>query len=386
MTSIQESIRRMLKPVEPLPAGVYHYIAPQDDPRNYRLHLRLEQDGRGVLIINAATVLHLNQTAAEYAYHLVKGTPLQETGEKVASRYRTSREQALADFYHFKGQVETLIETPDLDPVTFLDLDRRTPYTGSISAPYRLDCALTYALSTDQEGTSAPTKRVDRELTTQEWLQVIDQAWDKGIPHIVFTGGEPTLREDLVELIQRSEDNGQVTGLLTDGLRLADSAYLETLLQTGLDHLLIIFRPDKEDAWTSLKNALDSDLFTAVHLTITPDNNASVTSLLDRLSEVGVQAISLSINAPGLETDLDKARDYVANLDLPLIWDLPVPYSALNPVTLEVQSEDQPEGAGKAWLYIEPDGDVLPAQGVNQVLGNILRDPWAQIWENAAQF
>jgi MoaA/NifB/PqqE/SkfB family radical SAM enzyme len=51
-----------------------------------------------------------------------------------------------------------------------------------------------------------------------------------------------------------------------------------------------------------------------------------------------------------------------------------------------VQSEDQPEGAGKAWLYFEPDGDVLPAQGVNQVLGNILRDPWAQIWENAAQF
>jgi MoaA/NifB/PqqE/SkfB family radical SAM enzyme len=121
-------------------------------------------------------------------------------------------------------------------------------------------------------------------------------------------------------------------------------------------------------------------------LTITPENSESVPSLLNRLSKVGVQAISLSINAPGLEADLDKARDYVANLDLPLIWDLPVPYSALNPVTLEVQSEDQPEGAGKAWLYIEPDGDVLPAQGVNQVLGNILRDPWAQIWENAAQF
>jgi MoaA/NifB/PqqE/SkfB family radical SAM enzyme len=37
------------------------------------------------------------------------------------------------------------------------------------------------------------------------------------------------------------------------------------------------------------------------------------------------------------------------------------------------------DGAGKAWLYIEPDGDVLPDQLINQVLGNILTDPWEKI-------
>jgi len=57
-----------------------------------------------------------------------------------------------------------------------------------------------------------------------------------------------------------------------------------------------------------------------------------------------------------------------------------VPYSALNPVSLELEGNEVPEGAGRAWLYVEPDGDVLPAQGVNRVLGNILRDPWEQIW------
>ena len=39
------------------------------------------------------------------------------------------------------------------------------------------------------------------------------------------------------------------------------------------------------------------------------------------------------------------------------------------------------KGAGTAWLYVEPDGDVLPAQGVNKVLGNLLTDPWEKIWK-----
>jgi MoaA/NifB/PqqE/SkfB family radical SAM enzyme len=64
-------------------------------------------------------------------------------------------------------------------------------------------------------------------------------------------------------------------------------------------------------------------------------------------------------------------------------WDLPVPYSSLNPVALELKQANRniPEGAGSAWLYVEPDGDVLPQQGVNRVLGNLLRDPWEKIWK-----
>ena len=59
-----------------------------------------------------------------------------------------------------------------------------------------------------------------------------------------------------------------------------------------------------------------------------------------------------------------------------------MPYSAINPVSLET-SQEVPNGAGVAWLYVEPDGDVLPAQGINEVLGNLLSDPWEQIWEKA---
>ena len=211
---------------EQLPKGIYHYQSPPEDPLNYRLHLRLEEDGSGLLVVNAATVLHLNQTAAEYAYHLVQRTPPDQVAEQVAKRYQVRPGTAQDDFEALQERIETLITTPDLDPVTFLDFERHEPYSDAVSAPYRLDCALTYRLPEHAPPGMAPEKRVDRELTTDEWKQVIDQAWQVGIPHIVFTGGEPTLRDDLAELIKYAEDKGQVTGLLTDGLRLADTSYL----------------------------------------------------------------------------------------------------------------------------------------------------------------
>ena len=85
--------------------------------------------------------------------------------------------------------------------------------------------------------------------------------------------------------------------------------------------------------------------------------------------------------------ELPALRQQAADLGLRLVWDLPVPYSARNPVALELAAEDQPlpEGAGSAWLYVEPDGDVLAAQGRPQVLGNLLIDPWDTIWSNPAK-
>ena len=68
---------------------------------------------------------------------------------------------------------------------------------------------------------------------------------------------------------------------------------------------------------------------------------------------------------------------------LSMVWDLPVPYSQYNPIDLELKNggNRMKKGAGNAWLYVEPDGDVLPAQGINRVMGNFLTDPWSSIWK-----
>jgi MoaA/NifB/PqqE/SkfB family radical SAM enzyme len=382
MTSIREAIRQLFASAQPLPRGTFHYQAPPDSPYPYRLHLRIEPDGSGVLIVNASTVVHLNQTAAEYAYHLITGTPRHQVGRKVAARYHITPEQAQKDFQDLVERLETMIHTPDLDPVAYLDFERRDPYSTKLSAPYRLDCALTYR-QPDVSGTDVlPTDRVRREMLNSEWYTVMDKAWEAGIPHIVFTGGEPTLRPDLPDLIAHAEKTGQVTGLISNGLRLAETDYLHQLLNSGLDHLMLVLDLQEEQAWAALRDVLVEDLFTTVHLTLTDENSTGLNALIDRLAGMGVEAISLSANDPALADGLRAAREYAAQKQLSLVWDLPVPYSAINPVSLET-SQEVPNGAGVAWLYVEPDGDVLPAQGINEVLGNLLSDPWDQIWEKA---
>jgi organic radical activating enzyme len=380
MADIIESVKRLFTPVKPLASGIFHYPAPPDAPEPYRLHLRLEPDGTGLLIVNASTILHLNPTAAEFAYHLVQQTPEEQMLVQITSRYRIGRQQALQDYRSLIDRILTLIHSQDLDPEMFLDFERTSPHSTEISAPYRLDCAITYRLPASSDESLAPTKRVDRELTTEEWCGIFDKAWSLGIPHIILTGGEPTLRDDLPQLIAHTETNGQVVGLLSDGLKLVDDQYLQELLQTGLDHLMLSLKPEDDNSWKALSNVLAADLFTAVHLTLTSQNLATTSQVLDRLAQIGVKALSLTASEDSLNDALLKLRNQAASLGLTMVWDLPVPYSSFNPVALETKKENLPPAAGHAWLYVEPDGDVLPSQGINQVLGNILRDHWEKLW------
>lgn len=384
MPNLIESIKDLFAQKEPLPPGLYTYQTPPDAEQQYRLHLRIENDGTGLLVINASTVLHLNQTAVEFAYHLIEHTDMNAVVDAVSKRYRMDRDHIRQDYQSFLDRVLTLIETPDLDPVTYLDIERQEPYTAEISAPYRLDCALTYEVSEESHREHAPQDRVDRELTTEEWVSIFQTAFDKGIPHLLFTGGEPTLRGDLPDLILKAEELGLVTGLLTDGFKLEDDAYRSMLLLNGLDHLMIVFDPQNPREWEILQKVLADDIHTTVHLTLHKGENLH--PHLEQLGEMGVHAISLSEADRDLTQELQNLRDFAAVLQLDLVWDMPVPYSQNNPVSLELEKapdQEAPEGAGKAWLYVEPDGDVLPAQGLyDQVLGNLLRDTWEKIWEN----
>lgn len=383
MTNIIQSIKELLSQKEPLPSGMVAYQTPPDAEDQYRLHLRVEKDGTGILVINASTVLHLNQTAVEYAYHIVKESDMDTIVDQVSHRYRVDKEQVRLDFENFLDKIQTMIHTPDLDPVTYLDIERQKPYSGEIAAPYRLDCALTYQVGEESHREQAPVDRVDRELSTEEWAAIFYKAFNNGIPHLLFTGGEPTLREDLPDLLLKAENLGLVTGLLTDGLKLDDDDYRETLLVNGLDHLMMVFDPDNPKQWQVLKKVLAEDLFTTVHLTL--EKGEDLRPHIEMLARMGTNALSLSETDPQLTDELQELRDFAAAQQLELVWDMPVPYSKYNPVSLELEADERqeaPQGAGKAWLYVEPDGDVLPAQGMyDHILGNMLRDPWEEIWE-----
>ena len=370
-------LNQIFSKVTPLPVGTHHMQAMQDE-KPYRLHLRLQKDGSGLLILNAATVMQLNPTAAECAFHFIKGSSPEEAAKQISARYRVDRKTALADFNNFADRIHDLISTPDLDPASFLDFERVQPH--STDSTLRLDCALTYKLPANNHTEYAPVKRVDRELTTQEWQTILDKAWQAGIPHIIFTGGEATLREDLPQLIAHAEKNGQVCGLLTDGLKLANKEYLELLLQTGLDHVMVILQPDQPRSWEAIEIIIPQDLFLTVHLTLNKENVSEAKNIMQKLAELGVENISLSTSESDLLDDLLELQGTANSLGLAIRWDLPVPYSASHPVAFETVDEEIPDGAGKTWMYVEPDGDVLPAQGeADKILGNFLKDTWESI-------
>ena len=185
------------------------------------------------------------------------------------------------------------------------------------------------------------------------------------------------------ELIAYGQKLGQVTGLLTDGYRLTDTLYFHQLLQSGLDHLMILLEPGEDQSWEAVRDSVAEDIHVTVHLTIDQADATPFITLLDRLGDMGVKEISLSANDASFAEALHVLSAAAADRLMSLVWDLPVPYSHVHPVALEIaEHEKPPSGAGRAWLYVEPDGDVLPAQGVTKVLGNLLTDPWEKIWQN----
>lgn len=382
LNKINQLFDRVFFTPKPLPPGKYSSMR-QIGEVHSRLHLRINNDGSGILIVNASTVLHLNQTAAEVAFHLINNHAKDEIATELSKRYQVKREAALHDIEDFEVRIETLVKTPDLDPETFLDMERVARHGEDMEIPLRLDCALTYQIPSGEAGLYTPVKRVDRTLDTEEWKAIIKQAWEWGIPHAVFTGGEPTLRPDLKELLQAGEELGMVTGLITDGNRLTDIDYFHGLLDAGLDHLMILLNDKEETSWEAIRDAVNEDIHLTVHVTLTANLIKNMNSTLDRLVIIGVKNLSLSSPSKEFEGQLSEVGQLAIEKGLMLVAELPVPYSESNPVNLDLEEdESNRSGAARTWIYVEPDGDVLPGQGYPANLGNLLTDGWMAVSAN----
>ncbi|HOE34599.1 MAG TPA: PqqD family peptide modification chaperone [Anaerolineaceae bacterium] len=360
---------------QPLEPGFYAYHSPKDDPQPYRLHLRIEPDGEGVLIVNASSVLHLNQTATEFAYYLIKGKQDAEITQLVAERFSAPVDTIAADVVSFHQQLLSFIRKTDQEPTADFGFEPHTQYQD-ISAPYRLDCCLTAA----DEGQSCP---LPGELDTQDWKKIIHKSFQAGIPHLIFWGGEPTLRDDLPELLAYAEELGLVTGLVSSGSRLNDEAYIENLIACGLDHLFVPYQPGDERLLSALRKILPLDLYTCVGLLIQPETE--LTHTVEELAALGVNAFSLIPIQSDTAQAVARAEEEVGKTGLPMINDLPLPLnlSAVLP-TQQITAEPNPE-AEFIVLEASPNGDLHTRPGYGRYLGNLLKDSWREIWKNRYQ-
>ncbi|MEI6291659.1 MAG: radical SAM protein [Chloroflexota bacterium] len=219
----------------------------------------------------------------------------------------------------------------------------------------------------------SPKKRVTKELSTPEWKSVIDKSWAAGVPHLIFTGGEATLRPDLSELLQKAEMNGQVTGLLTNGKKFVEKNYLLSLLESGLDHITTILPGTLELDLKSIQNVILEDIYFTVHATINTKNKNKMVENLKLLDENGVKNISLSIYHGENRELLKELSEKAYGMNFHISGGLPVPYSESNPASVE--DKDEINLTDDNALYVQPDGDVLSYQGsYENILGNILTD------------
>lgn len=372
------------------------------------IHLRTDSDGSGLLLVNASRVMHLNPTAAFMARLALDETPPTQAVQAITRRYQVSSQQANLDYTQFQEQLDQLIRPDGACPIHELDLEITAPFSARPSAPYRMDLALTYRCNNDCHHCYNARSRQHPELSTAEWQQIITRLWQIGIPHVVFTGGEPTLRDDLPELIAFAQQTGMVAGLNTNGRRLADPVYVQHLVQAGLDHVQITLEshnPAIHDgmvacrgAWkqtvAGIRSALDSPLYVMTNTTMLRQNAPTLSETLDFLADLGVPTIGLNaliysgrgaVVGDGLpEADLapllELARAKTDQHDQRLIWYTPTQYCHFDPMALELGIKGCT--AARYNMCIESDGSVLPCQSYYRSLGNMLRDPWDSIWNH----
>ena len=418
---------------ETLDSGLHHYVLESPGEKS-RVHLRLDPDGHGTLIVNASRIMHLNPTAALMAYLILEGKQDDEIAITTAKKYRVARKQVNKDISSFRLQISELLR-PDGDcPIHELELETVAPFSARPSAPYRLDLALTYRCNNDcahcynQRISESTNQRIShsqlltpnsylappsplyasRELPTDDWKSIISKAWDLGIPHIIFTGGEPTLRDDLPELIAHAESNGQITGLNTNARRLSDERFVARLVESGLDHVQITLESCEAvihdrmvrakgafvQTVKGIKNVLASPLYVMTNTTMLQDNRSTLHATLDFLAELGVPTVGLNALiysgrgatvGTGLAENeltplLEIARAKTEARGQRLIWYTPTQYCNFDPMSLDLGVK-----GCTAALYnmcVEPDGGVIPCQSYYHQLGNLLTDEWDAIWNH----
>lgn len=386
---------------------LYHYIRENGSEKS-RIHLRVDEDGHGTLVVNANRVMHLNPTAALMAYLLLEKMNEKDAVKAIQRKYRVSADQARGDLADFNLQLAELLRPDGACPVHELELDTLMPFSARPSAPYRMDLAITYRCNNDCAHCYNARERDFPELTTAAWKQILDKLWELGVPHVVFTGGEATLRHDLPELIAHAESNGQITGLNTNARRLADEKYVQQLVEAGLDHVQITVEscdPVVHDRMMcaqgahkqtikGLQNVLASPLYVMTNTTMLRTNVETIPDTLDFLADLGVPTIGLNaliysgngltvgtgLAESELQPILDIAIQKTEAHGQKLIWYTPTQYCQFDPT----QQNLGVKGCTAA-LYsmcIESNGDVIPCQSYYTALGNILVNDWDSIWNH----
>jgi radical SAM protein with 4Fe4S-binding SPASM domain len=385
--------------------GVYKYDG-KGDLRLHRFHLRVDSESKGALLVDASSIIFLNGTAVDYVRCALEDRSYKAAVKYMRRRYHGVERAKAEEHYHYIKEQLLSFLTSGHEVLSMIGPDKPSIGKDDFPAPYRMDIALTYRCQNKCDHCYNEPREM-KELTVEQWKQVITKTWELGIPHIVFTGGEPTMFEGLAELVQKSEEFGQVTGMVSNGRNLAKPSYLHDLVVKGLDHVQITVLSSIAEmhdrlvgevgAWNEtiegLKVALKEEMYVSTNTTIMRSNLNDLEATMQFLISIGVKNIAFNgiiRSGKGIETEgitypelgeaLTRLKHIAEESKVKLIWYTPTPYHEFNPVNYGLGIKQCT--ACSLNMAIEPDGTVLPCQSYYEPLGNILTDPWDKIWDH----
>ncbi|MFN2269660.1 MAG: PqqD family peptide modification chaperone [Anaerolineae bacterium] len=365
-----------------------------------------------LLILRPNRVQYLNKTGTEMLHALYS----QETVDvaalvaQVAAKYGVPETQVEEDLDKLLRSLALLLKdkagcAPAVKMTPFGSHERKLPVLSEIALTYRCQnrCFFCYA-SSPERGRSVP------EMTTDEVKLVLDKIVDQArVPTVSFTGGEPTLRADLPELVAYARERGLRTNLITNGIRCGDEDYVARLAEAGLNSAQVSV--EAGDAAThdavvantgafertiqGVRNFKAAGIHVHTNTTINDRNLEALPALIDLLGEMGQEYLSMNmvirtggavgvpdVNYERIGEIVVALKERAASHGMRFVWYSPVPHCLFNPIVYGLGSQSC--SAADGLLSIAPDGQVLPCSSFEHGVGNLVSQDFETVWNRRA--
>lgn len=270
----------------------------------------------------------------------------------------------------------------------------------------------------------------DKELTTDQARHVIDDLAAFGVPVLLFSGGEPLMRKDLVNLAHYAVGKGMRAVISTNGtlitrktageLKEVGLSYVGVSLD-GLEEINDRFRGKKgafREAMEGIRNCQEVNLKVGLRFTVNRMNLEEVPRIFDLLEEYDIPRVCFyHLVYAGRGTDLidqdlsheetrrvvdlilDRTRDLhnrgLAKEVLTVDNHADGPYLYLRMVkendpraeeVMELLKMNEGNNSGRGIGCISWDGEVYADQfWRHHSFGNVLKRPFSEIWTDLSE-
>ncbi|TYL76510.1 pyrroloquinoline quinone biosynthesis protein PqqE [Bradyrhizobium cytisi] len=300
------------------------------------------------------------------------------------------------------------------DSLAVLEKSRSTAETFGIPLAVLLEITHRCPLQCPYCSNPVELDRSGKELTTDEWKKVLSELAEIGVLQVHFSGGEPTARKDLVELVKHASDVGLYTNLITSAVLLTRER-LSALADAGLCHVQISFQGVEEglsDRVAGYKGAhhkkievakwtRELDLPLTVNAVMHRQNLHQLPDIIqmsidldaDRLEVANVQYYGWALKnraalMPTVE-QLDECTRIVEEARERLKGTLAIDYVV--PDYYALRPKKCMGGWGRQFFNISPAGKVLPCHAAESITGLDFESvrsnhSIAWIWQNSDAF